>query len=83
MENRGKGMNTSTQNAQILSYLKDGKAITGLAASKMFGVGHLPRRILDLKERGHNIHSKFIKVKKSNGDAARVKEYWLAEGYGG
>lgn len=44
-----------SQNAAILAHLKAGKSITFLEALAKFGVMHLPRRILDLKESGHNI----------------------------
>lgn len=57
--------------------MQSGHTITGLEALRRFGVGHLPRRILDIKERGHPIQSQFVKVTKANGQVARVKEYWL------
>ena len=44
-----------TQNAQILAHLRAGKTITFWDAVAEFGVMHLPRRILDLKEAGHDI----------------------------
>ena len=44
-----------TQNQQILVHLKKGGSITFWDAVADFGVMHLPRRIKDLKEAGHNI----------------------------
>ena len=70
----------NTQNERILSYLKQGNSLTGLAALRLFGVSHLPRRILDLKERGHKLESNWITVDKVNGETARVKEWRLASG---
>ena len=66
------------QNKLILKHLKDGKRITGLDALKLYGVSHLPRRILDLKEKGHNLEAEWIRVAKANGAMARVKEWRLA-----
>jgi hypothetical protein len=63
------------QNLLILAHLKKGKRLTGLEALRLFGVSHLPRRILDLKEKGHKLESSWIRVRKSNGDMARVKEW--------
>ena len=48
-------MSTDSQNKQILAYLKRGNTITFWDAVERFGVMHLPRRILDLKEAGHPI----------------------------
>lgn len=69
-----------TQNAQILAHLKAGNRLTGLQALRKFGVSHLPRRILDLKEKGHNLQSEWVIVAKANGQTARVKEWRLASG---
>ena len=57
-------MSITTQNTQILNHLKSGKGITFFEAVADFGVTHLPRRILDLKEAGHPIEDEWI---KSNG----------------
>ena len=64
-----------TQNKAILAHLRRGKRITGLEALRLFGCIHLPRRILDLKEAGHRINSRTIKL--ANGK--RVSEYWMDE----
>lgn len=68
-------MNTDTQNAQILTHLKNGKSITFLEALNQFGVMHLPRRIKDLKEAGHTIDDQWV---KANGK--RFKRYFLEVG---
>lgn len=67
-----------TQNQAILAHLKRGQRITGLQALQWFGCIHLPRRILDLKEAGHRISSRTIKLP----DGKRVSEYWLDERIG-
>jgi hypothetical protein len=63
-----------SQNAEILDYLKDGNALTGLDALKRFQCIHLPRRIKDLREQGHTIAADWLVL--PNGK--RVKEYRLA-----
>ena len=70
-------MSTTSQNNLLLAHLQDGKTITGLDALRLYGVSHLPRRILDLKQRGHNLEAAWVEVQKSNGDSARVKEWRL------
>lgn len=72
----------NTQNAQILTHLQQGKRITGLDALRLYGVSHLPRRILDLKEGGHDLQSNWVDVDKANGQTARVKEWRLAPSTG-
>lgn len=70
-------MGTESQNAMILGHLREGGSLTGLQALMMFGVSHLPRRILDLKEKGYQLKGEWVHVAKANGDIARVKEWRL------
>jgi hypothetical protein len=63
---------SQTQCNRIIAYLRAGNSITGLAALNLFGVIHLPRRILDIKERGFSLADEWIKVGEK-----RVKRYWL------
>jgi len=65
--------NPATQCARILHHMKQGKRITFAQAFSMFGVMHLPRRILDLKQSGVKISDRFIETPSGK----RVKEYWL------
>lgn len=71
-------MSQATQNAMLLAHFKRGERITGLQALVQYGVSHLPRRILDLKEAGHDLQSEWVIVTKANGDQTRVKEWRLA-----
>jgi hypothetical protein len=66
------GFNQSTQNAMILAHLRGGNSVTFFDAMRDFGVMHLPRRILDIKEAGHNIESEWVSV-----NGKRFKRYWL------
>lgn len=64
-----------TQNSMILEHLKSGRGITVLEALLKYNTMHLPRRILDLRQKGIIISADWIKVRKANGQIARVKEY--------
>jgi len=46
-----------SQNDKILSHLKDGGSISFLEAWDLYRVRSLPRRIADLRQRGHEIFS--------------------------
>ena len=46
-----------SQSIQILSYLKAGNRLTSLEAVKLFGTLRLAARILDLRDKGHQIES--------------------------
>ena len=62
---------TTSQNKRILAHLKTGRTITGKQAMLEMGVMHLPRRILDLKEAGHNITD----VWETNRNGKRYKRW--------
>ena len=70
-------MNAATQNAQILAWLRDGKAITPLGALTMFGCFRLSARIHDLRRQGHPIYT--ITVKH---DGKRFAMYGLRQAGG-
>lgn len=72
--------NPDTQNHDLLEYLKIYRYITGLEASIKLGIGHLPRRIKDLKEKGVIIDSDEWKdVLKANGKIAHVKNFHYSD----
>lgn len=48
-------MSFATQSRRIAKRLANGLSITGYEAMTKMGIGHLPRRILDLKERGYEV----------------------------
>ena len=66
----------TTQCYRILHHMKQGHSITGLEALRQFGCIHLPRRILDLRERGHAIESEFVRDPDTG---KRFKRYWLQQ----
>jgi len=68
--------NFMSQNEMLKHWLDQGNTITGLEASIKFGIGHLPRRIKDLKDDKYPVDDKTIKVKKANGRMAHVKMYF-------
>ena len=47
----------TSQNDQILDYLKLGKSLTSLEALNAFGVFRLASRVEELRKRGYNIVS--------------------------
>ena len=53
---------SATQNNQILNHLHAGNSITPLDALKLFGCFRLGARIYDLKQQGHSIESKPLRV---------------------
>lgn len=66
---------SASQCKRIKAHLESGKTITGMDALNLFGCWSLPRRILDLKERGMRIKSESIRL--DNGK--RVTRYSLAQ----
>lgn len=66
-------MNLETQNAQILAHMQSGRSLTFLEALDLFGCMHLPRRILDLKEKGHKIEDRW----ERNDEGKRYKRWWM------
>ena len=66
---------SDSQSTRILQFMKAGGSITGLEAVMLFGCLHLPRRILDIKEKGHTVRDRWVEV---NGKT--VKEYFMGSG---
>lgn len=65
-----------THTTEILGHLKSGKPITPLEALSKFGCFRLGARIHELKEAGHVIDKRMVKVKTRDG-ITRVAEYRL------
>lgn len=63
----------------LLDHLQLGLRITMLEAISLYGIGHLPRRIKDLEEKGHKIIRETIEVEKANGKKAFVTQYSYAD----
>ena len=61
-----------SQAIQVLSYLKAGNRLTSLEAVKMFGTLRLAARILDLRDKGHQIES--VTVDRSG---KKVAQYYM------
>lgn len=68
-------MSTTTQCALIARHLKSGKSITQSDAERLMGVGRLAARVRDLKDDGMCIDREMVRVRKSNGEEARVARY--------
>lgn len=65
-----------THTKEILNYLESGKPITPFEALSKFGCFRLGARIYELKEAGHVIDKRMVKVNTRDG-TARVAEYRL------
>ncbi|MCL2220977.1 MAG: helix-turn-helix domain-containing protein [Oscillospiraceae bacterium] len=68
-----------TQCDRVLKYMNDFGSISSFEAFSELGVAHLPRRILDLKERGHTIKDEWDKSKNRYGESVSFKRYSLVE----
>ncbi len=66
-----------TQNERILSYLRQFGGITQLEAIRDLGVMRLASRISDMRMRGYNITSDWVKVENRWGEKVPVKRYRL------
>ncbi len=68
-----------SQNAEILSYLRQGRTITSLQARKMFGTIALNSRISQIRNNMKvEVKDVWVKVKTRKGET-RVKKYFLDE----
>jgi hypothetical protein len=61
-----------TQKLQILKHLKNGNKLTAIDALKLFGCFRLAARVQDLRDVGHQVKSRLIRI-----NGKRVAEYWL------
>ena len=66
---------TTTQNTRLLAHFRSGKTITVREGMNRLGIGSTPRRILDLKEAGHNITDVW-----ETGKGTRYKRWSLIRG---
>ena len=66
---------SSSQAKQILAYMQTGHRITGIEALNMFGCFRLPSRITDLRNKGYDISSRFVKTASGKS----IKEYWIED----
>lgn len=69
----------ASQNELLLNHLKTYGNITVAEGFLKLGISSLPRRILDLKDKGIIISYTWIEVIKKNGQKAKVKKYIYSE----
>lgn len=62
-----------SQEKRILAHLKSGRTLTPLEALRLYGCLRLGARILDLRDKGHNIVTQMVEV-----GGKRVARYSLA-----
>ena len=66
-----------TQAERVLDYLESGNTITTLNAFTELGITRLAARIYELKEEGHDVKSKRIKVTNRYDEQCSVSEYYM------
>jgi len=66
-----------TQAERVLDYLESGNTITTLNAFNELGITRLAARIYELKEEGHDVKSKRIKVTNRYDEQCSVSEYYM------
>ena len=62
---------------RVLDYLASGNTITTLNAFNELGITRLAARIYELKEEGHDVKSKRIKVTNRYDEQCSVSEYYM------
>lgn len=65
----------SAQCLKVLEILQQGKRLTVKSAMNQYEIWSLPRRILDLKEKGIDIHDEWILDKDGK---TKIKQWFLA-----
>ena len=65
------------QAKRVLDYLESGNTITTLNAFNELGITRLAARIYELKEEGHDVKSKRIKVTNRYDEQCSVSEYYM------
>jgi len=69
-----------TQLNMLRNWLLTGKKVDATIAREKMGIGHLPRRILDLKEEGMIIKSRFVEyTRRFDNQKTHIKEYWMVQ----
>ena len=66
-----------TQQERVSEYLQEGKKLTCLNAFNELGITQVAARIYELKEEGHDVKSKRIKVTNRYNEQCSVSEYFM------
>ena len=69
---------SKSQNARLLSHLKQGRKVTSYSALELLGIASLHRRLADLREQGYVIQDTWQTIKNRFGEDVRIKVYTLA-----
>jgi len=80
MNNNLNTINCESQNAAIARYLEEGGRLTPLQALDLFGCFRLAARIGDLRKKGMEIQTDFIRARNEKGRLVRIGEYRLSGG---
>lgn len=80
MNNNPNPINCQSQSIAIARYLEAGGRLTPLQALDLFGCFRLAARIGELRNRGMDIQTKWLKVRNEKGRMVRIGEYSLGAG---
>lgn len=62
---------------RVYDFIKKNGGITTMQANKELGETRLSARIFELKERGVNIQTEWMRVKNRFGEPRRIKNYFI------
>ena len=68
-----------TQQERVLDYLQSGNKLTCLNAFNELGITQVASRIFELKEQGHPIDKRWIKVTNRYDEKCSVAEYFMGD----
>ncbi len=68
-----------TQQERVLDYLQSGNKLTCLNAFNELGITQVASRIFELKEQGHPIAKRWIKVTNRYDEKCSVAEYFMGD----
>ncbi len=66
-----------TQRERVLALLKAGRCLSAIDALRLVGTNRLAARVFELREAGHDIRRRLVRVRTRDGHA-RIAIYYLA-----
>ena len=68
-----------TQASRVLTWLQGGNTITTLDAFRELGITRIAARIFELKEQGHEVSKRTLKVTNRFDEVCHIAEYFIEE----